>query len=483
MQIRLGSFLAVMGILIPCLAQTPNAQVTGRVADASGAVMPEVQITLTDVNRRLEWKTATNSSGVYRFSFLGPGTYSLTLEKDGFRTLSRTGITLVVDQVVRLDFTLEVGAVTERVEVSAEASLVDSETSSLGQVIDNKRILEMPLNGRNVMSLVQLSAGVQPLSGINSGFSETGNFGGSNLAINGGRGSLNALLLDGANNAAPEREEYAVAPSVDAVEEFKVYTNGASAEFGRTAGGVISVVTKGGTNQPHGTLYEFLRNDKLDARDAFAARRGVLRYNQFGGTFGGPIVVPKLYNGKDRTFFFFSYEGYRNKFPANQLDTVPTPLQRSGDFSQTFLPNGRLIPIYDPETTRVNPNGAGFIRDLFAGNRIPSSRFDRVSVALMAERAPLPNQSPADPVTNVQNYFLQSGRSIDNDQWLGRFDHNLNQNHRLMYRLAYNRNIVGTERTWQANNDEFTRNYQQAVASETHTISPKWWETSGPATC
>jgi outer membrane receptor protein involved in Fe transport len=459
--------------MVPCFAQTPNAQVTGNVTDSTGAVIPEVRITIVDVNRRLEWRTVTNSSGAYRFSFLGPGSYALTLEKEGFRTLSRTGITLVVDQVTRFDFTLEVGAVSERVEVSAEAALVDSQTSSLGQVIDNKRILEMPLNGRNVMSLVQLSAGVQPLSGINSGFAETGNFGASNLAISGGRGSLNALLLDGANNAAPEREEYAVAPSVDAVEEFKVYTNGASAEFGRTAGGVISVVTKGGTNQPRGTLYEFLRNDKLDARNSFAASRGVLRYNQFGGTFGGPVVFPKLYNGKDRTFFFFSYEGYRNKFPANQLNTVPTPLQRSGDFSQTFLANGRQIPIYDPETTRVNPNGSGFIRDVFSGNRIPITRFDRVSSALLAGRVPLPNRPPADSVTNVQNYFLQSGRSIDNDQWLGRFDHNLNQNHRLMYRLAYNRNIVGTERTWEATNDEFTRNYQQAVASETHTISPK----------
>lgn len=264
------------GLLFTTLAfsQTPNAQITGQVTDGTGSAIPGVSIVVTDVDRRLEQRTATNDSGAYRVPFLGPGNYSIVLEKEGFKPLRQTGITLVIDQVARMDFILELGTVNERIEVTDQAPPLDAETSSLGYVIDNKRILELPLNGRNVMSLVQLSAGVQPLSGINAGFSETGNFGASNLAINGGRGSLNALLLDGANNAAPEREEVAVSPSVDAVQEFKVYTNGASAEFGRTSGGVVSVITKGGTNELHSSLYEFLRNDKLDARNAFATSRG-----------------------------------------------------------------------------------------------------------------------------------------------------------------------------------------------------------------
>jgi hypothetical protein len=452
-------------------AQTPNAQITGLVTDPTGAAVPNVSVTVTDVDRSLDRTTLTNDAGAYRVLFLGSGNYRVRLSKDGFRPVVRTGVTLAVDQVARLDFTLELGTLAERVEVSAEAPLVDSETSSLGQVIDNKRIVELPINGRNIMSLVQLSAGVQPLSGINAGFAETGNFGASNLSINGGRGSLNALLLDGANNAAPEREENAVSPSIDAVEEFKVYTNGASAEFGRTSGGVISIVTKSGTNEFHGTLYEFLRNDKLDARDAFAANRGVLRYNQFGGTTGGPVLFPKLYNGKDRTFFFFSYEGYRNRFPANRIYSVPTPIQRAGDFSETRLANSTLLPIYDPESTRPDPAG-GFLRDLFPANRIPASRFDRISRAIVDQRVPLPNRTPGNAVTNVQNFFQQVGRLIDNDQWMGRFDHNLTANHRLMYRLTYNRNIVAGERVWTATDDEFTRNYQQAVAAWTHTLSP-----------
>ncbi|MBM3734563.1 MAG: TonB-dependent receptor [Acidobacteria bacterium] len=457
---------------VRALAQTPNAQITGLVTDPTGAVMAGVKVTVTDVDRRQDRATETNESGSYRVLFLGPGNYRVSLEKSGFKPVVRPGVTLAVDQVARLDFALEVGATSERVEVLADTPLLDAETSSLGQVIDNKRIVELPMNGRNIMSLVQLSAGVQPLSGINAGFSETGNFSASNLSMNGGRGSLNALLLDGANNAAPEREENAVSPSVDAVEEFKVYTNGASAEFGRTAGGVISIVTKSGTNELHGTLYEFLRNDRLDSRDAFASARGVLRYNQFGGTTGGPVYVPKLYNGKDRTFFFFSYEGYRNHFPANRLNTVPTPAQREGDFSNTRLANGNLLPIYDPLSTRANPAG-GFARDLFPANRVPTARFDRISRAIVDQRVPLPNRAPANPVTNVQNFFQQVGRLIDNDQWMGRFDHNLTSNHRVMYRLTYNRNIVGGDRVWTQSDDEFVRNYQQAVASWTHTLSPR----------
>ena len=425
---KAGRLVVCQAILAATVyAQTPNAQITGRIGDPSGAAVPDVRVTVTDTDRRTERTSDSNETGTYRVPFLQPGNYEVRFEKQGLRPLVRSGISLVVDQVARLDVTLEVGAITQQVEVTAEAPQVDSETSSLGHVIDNKRINELPLNGRNVMSLVQLAAGVQPYSGINGAFADTGNFNESNLSINGGRGSLNALLFDGVNNAAQDGR-IAVSPSVDAVQEFKVYTNGASAEFGRTSGGVVSLITKSGTNALHGTLYEFLRNDGMDARDAFATTKGVLRYNQFGGTIGGPVVLPKIYKGKDRTFFFFSYEGWRDHFPANNLVSVPTAAQRAGDFSTTFQPNGRPLPIYDPETTVANPAG-GFNRSPFPGNIIPTNRFDRIAVGLM-NRVPLPNQTPANAITNVQNYFEVNQNATDNDQFLGRFDHNLNQNQR-----------------------------------------------------
>ena len=345
-------------------------------------------------------------------------------------------------------------------------------------MIENKRIVELPLNGRNVFSLVQLAAGVQPLSGINAGFNDNSNFNASNLAIAGGRGAMNAVLLDGANNASPQREEVAVAPSIDAVEEFKVYTNGASAEFGRTSGGVISVVTKSGTNQLHGSVYEFVRNEKLDARNTFAASRPPFRYNQFGGTAGGPIVLPKLYDGRNRSFFFFGYEGYRYINYANQIFKVPTESQRAGDFSRTFAANGRLMTIYDPGSVRPNPSGSGFVRDAFAGNQIPQSRFDPVARSVMAA-VPLPNRAPANLVTNEQNFAHQNRRQNANDQWMGRLDHNFTDFQRLSFRITRNMNLdsggnfYGGFLNMGGNLDRYNRDYQQAVLSETHVLSPR----------
>ncbi|MBL8223347.1 MAG: TonB-dependent receptor, partial [Bryobacterales bacterium] len=222
-------------------------------------------------------------------------------------------------------------------------------------------------------------------------------------------GSMNQLLFDGANNAAPERQEIAVSPSVDAVAEFKVYTNGAPAEFGRTTGGAISMVTKSGTNQLHGTLYEFFRNDKLDSRNTFAATRAPFRYNQYGGSAGAPVVLPKIYNGKNRTFWFFNYEGYRYITYANNVLSVPTELQRAGNFSETRLANGTVLGVYDPESTAVNPNGAGFVRTPFPGNTIPTSRFNRIPVQILRD-VPLPNRAPTNAITNVNNYGEQTRR-------------------------------------------------------------------------
>lgn len=468
-------FLAAFFVAANCLAQ--NAQLTGVVRDSSDAGVPNARIVVTNTGTEISRRTSSNEQGSYVVPLLPPGNYRVTVQADGFKPLERRGLSLAVDQVVRLDFALQIGQMTESVNVTAETPRVDQETSSLGQVIDNKRIVEMPLNGRNVMSLIQLTAGVTPQAGINSGFADPAGFVTSNVAIGGGRGSMNQLLFDGANNAAPEREEIAVSPSVDAVAEFKVYTNGAPAEFGRTTGGAITMVSKSGTNQLHGTLYEFLRNDKLDARNTFAATRAPFRYNQYGGSAGAPVVIPKLYNGKNKTFWFFNYEGYRYITYTNSVLTVPTALQRAGNFSGTRLANGTLLGIFDPESTATNPAGAGFVRTPFPNNTIPASRFNRIPVQILQD-VPLPNRTPANAVTNVNNYGEQRRRLQNNDQYIGRFDHNIGNNHRLTYRLAYNYNVIrpesqfGNYLTAGEANDVFDRNYSQQVASWTYTISP-----------
>lgn len=464
-------------LLAPVSLFAQLGQINGTVRDATDAVVPSATVAVTNIETGVSRRTTTNDGGGYVVPLLPPGRYKVSVEAQGFRPVERAGVSLEVDQVARIDIAMEVGGVSESVSVTAETPRLEQETSSLGQVVDNKRIIEMPLNGRNVMSLIQLTAGVTPQAGINAGFADPSGFVTTNVAIGGGRGSMNQLLFDGANNAAPEREEIAVSPSVDALAEFKVYTNGAPAEFGRTTGGAISMITKSGTNQLHGTLYEFLRNDKFDARNAFAASRSPFRYNQYGGSAGGPVEFPKVYNGRNRTFWFFNYEGYRYITYQNSVLTIPTALQRTGDFSGTRLANGTMLAIFDPVSTAANPNGAGFVRTPFPGNTIPTSRFDRISAQIMRD-VPAPNRTPTNAVTNVNNYGEQTRRLQNNDQYIGRFDHNIGDRHRLTYRLAYNYNAIrpdtqfGNYLTAGENNDVFDRNYSQQVASWTYTISP-----------
>ena len=267
-----------------------------------------------------------------------------------------------MDGHVSLNLQLELGATTESVEVTAEAPLVDASSATVGKVIENRRITELPLNGRNALALVMLTPGVKSQAGpTNSGFVDRGTAL-SAISINGGPSSLNSFVLDGGNNNSAFLADVNVNPTVDAVEEFKVQSNTMSAEFGFTAGGVVNIVTKSGTNQFHGAGTYFVRNDAFDARRAYTASKEVFRYHQYGATIGGPVILPRLYKGNDRTFFFFNYEGWQNKRNRSNILSVPTAEQREGNFSRLFNANGTLIPIYDPNTTVANPNGSGFGR-------------------------------------------------------------------------------------------------------------------------
>ncbi|MCL5743082.1 MAG: carboxypeptidase-like regulatory domain-containing protein [Acidobacteria bacterium] len=301
-------------------AQTSMAQITGRTTDASQAVIPGTQITVTNTQTRIQRKTVSNAEGYYTVPLLDPGNYQVDVEAQGFRAISRSGITLQVNQNARIDFELEVGTVTEKIQVTEAAPLVERESSALGTVISNEKIVNLPLNGRNVYSLALLSAGVTTAGSmlenqlVNHAQAGT-------IIINGGRTRTSEFMIDGHTNTAPfsEAENAVIAmPSPDAVQEFKVQTNGYAAEFGRSSGGVLNATIKSGTNQFHGTAYEFLRNSKLDANNFFSNRSGIplasFKRNQFGAGIGGPIL-------KDKAFFFFNYEGLRQRSAARITST------------------------------------------------------------------------------------------------------------------------------------------------------------------
>src|SRR6266849_5763538 len=296
---------AILCLTASLKTQVATGTIVGVVQDATGAVVPNAQVTIRHVATAESRQIRTNERGEFSLPYVHIGDYSVSAEAGGFKKKTLTGIELKVDQTVNLRIGLEVGGVSESVEVSSAAPLIESATSSLGQVIENRKILDLPLNGRNAFALGLLAGNTSPVSGMGTN---------TPFVAGGGRFALNDVLLDGIDNntslfnGSVGRNGIAYTPSVDAVEEFKVKTNNFSAEFGRSAGAIISATIKSGTNEYHGSVFEFLRNEKLDANNFFSnagrVARQPFKQNQFGGAIGGPIQIPKIYNGKNRTFFF-----------------------------------------------------------------------------------------------------------------------------------------------------------------------------------
>ncbi|MBC8164491.1 MAG: TonB-dependent receptor, partial [Bryobacteraceae bacterium] len=344
---------------------------------------------------------------------------------------TRSGVELQVQQTARVDFGLEVGQVSETIEVSGALPLLTTESATVGTVIEQKRITDLPLNGRNFLSLVALSPNVT--YGFAQAAQASGRQGGTRseitMSLAGGRSAWSNYTLDGITNTDINFNLYIVLPSVEALQEFKVQTGVYPAEFGRTAG-QVNVSTKGGTNEYHGSVFEFLRNDRLDARPYFfkdpespnqtAPLKAPYRQNQYGFTLGGPVQIPKLFNGKDRLFFLANYEGFKSRRTTTQFFTTMTPAMRAGDFSAV------PTPLQDP-LTRVrtpNPSGTGFTvtSTAFPNNQIPANRFNPASVLLLQKFAPLPNLTQTGlPNRNYQ--YLQKV-PVDKDQFTGRIDFN-----------------------------------------------------------
>jgi hypothetical protein len=429
---RFQMFCALGLLVLAPAALAQNSGIQGVISDASGGVIPAANVTVANVATGVEFDAQSNETGFYSVPFLSPGTYNVTAQTEGFAPSVRENLKLDVQQTARVDFALSVGTVTEVVEVSAAAALLDSEQATMGQVIENKRIVEMPLNKRNYLELARLSVGILPGATIGAGTRpgrEEAGFVGMGM-----RGYQNNVMIDGIDNGSRAGggplgfEAQASKPSVDAVSEFKVVTNNMSAEYGFRMGPKVLVSIKSGSNDLHGSAYEFIRNDKLDATNFFANRSGsikpTLRQNQFGVTFGGPII-------KNKTFGFFSYEGTRIRLGRSLLSTVPAQLTRNGDFS---MERRNFNQIFDPETTVGT--GAAAIRDPFPNNVIPSSRFDPVSRPLV-DLYPLPNIQGREFGAN--NYFRAPSDADDTNQYDFRVDHNFSDNDRVFFRMSVRR--------------------------------------------
>lgn len=408
-----------------------NASVSGRVTDGSGAIVPAAKVTARNPASGASFSVETSTEGYYSMPSLAPGRYDIEIAKAGFVSIKQTGLDLAVQQAARLDVVLKIGAVAETVEVNAQALVLESENATLGQVIGNKQVTELPLLGRNTYALAMLVPGVRPSSGVNN--LVTDQISTVAYSINGMRANANEFLLDGAPNTAPAQNQPVINANPDMVQEFKVETNNFSAEYGRAAGGVFNVVTRGGTNQIHFSAYEFFRNDKLNANDWFANRSGTqrapFRFNQFGGTMGGPVVIPRLYNGRNKTFFFANTEIVKFVQGIVFTGTLPDPRQLTGDFSQARLADGRAVTIYDPVAV------TGFNRTPFAGNVIPGNRIDPIARNVL-KFFPAPNVAGVTTLGAV-NYSRSDGNRVDKTSYSFRGDHNFNEKNRLFARYSY----------------------------------------------
>ncbi|MFB3827880.1 MAG: carboxypeptidase regulatory-like domain-containing protein, partial [Bryobacteraceae bacterium] len=427
-------FAAVLLLgFLPLLAQNSGFQ--GIVSDPSGAPVPDTVVKVVNVGTGAVTTVRSNEQGFYTAPLLPVGDYKIEAQKTGFAPVSVENLKLDVGQVARIDLALKIGAVAETIEVTAAAALLESETTNMGQVIENKRIVEMPLNLRNYLELAKTAAGVLSAQQLGRGARTAGEDGQEGGFIGlGQRAFQTNVLLDGIDNSSRASggplgfQAQAVKPPVDLVAEFKVVTNNNSAEYGYRMGPKVLVSTKSGTNNLHGSLYEFLRNERLDGTNFFANRSGskkpTLRQNQFGGTVGGPVI-------RNRTFYFFSYQGARIRRGMSFTSTVPGALARSGNFSQEGRNRDR---IFDPLTT--TGTGAAAIRQAFPNNVIPRARWDSITSQIIPNY-PLPNIAGRENTTN--NYFFAPSDMQTDNQYDIKIDHNFTDADRTFFRWSIRR--------------------------------------------
>ena len=413
-------------------AQSERGNIAGVVTDPGGAAIAGATLSVVNLDTNATSASVTTQAGAYNVPNLTPGRYRVEIVAPGFKKNISDNVVVAAATSVRVDVQLQLGQVSETVEVQAVAQQIQTDNAKISTQVQNKLVDELPLvvggDMRSPFNLVQVAPEARG--------------DGQKLQIGGGQVASWDATLDGhsvgTNRSSDTAEAALNTPSVEALTEFTVDSNGFKAEYGQAAGGVMTFASKSGTNQFHGSAYDFLRNDAMDARGFFAKTRSIYRQNDFGVTAGGPIWIPKVYDGRNKTFFFVSFEGFRNRVGANNsIFSVPTPEMYTGDFTKWVDSNNKLIPIYDPATTRQNPNGTGFIRDPFPGNMIPANRLSAFTKTILPyAQGVAPNRGgvpgTSDYVRN--NYIVTSGTMVrPTDKWSAKGEQMIGSKQRVSF--------------------------------------------------
>jgi hypothetical protein len=439
---RLQVCLLAVAVSAPAFSQEFRAGISGIVRDPQGSAIPQVTVQALNLATNEVTRAVTNETGYYSIPVLAIGVYQVAASASGFKKATRARVELRVGEQVKLDFALELGAVSEQVTITDEPELLQALATDKGQVVSEQNVEDLPSVGRNPFLLGAMAAGVQfdigagPLSSAVRPF-DAGNNVAESMSINGGRLGASDLLLDGLTNTGTETTtptNMGFVPSPDAVQQFRIQTSNYDAQYGRTAGGTVSVSLKAGTNQLHGVVYEYLRNDVLSANTFDQNRLGnkhtAFKWNQPGFELDGPVVIPHLYNGHSRTFFMYSYEIIRDKIPSPSTSTVPQPEAVLGNFNTTLQGNGTPITIYDPTTTLQTGTNT-YTRQPFPGDVIPANRMNPVGVKI-ARYIPKPNQPG-----QTQNLIVApNARSDAYDAHAFRVDQVVSHRHRFFSRFV-----------------------------------------------
>lgn len=391
------------------VAQTPSATIVGVVRDPSGLPVPSAAITVRNVNTGEQRKASSGAQGEFTVPNLAPAVYDVSVRGEGFQELRQTGVQLQVDQVARLDFALQVGALAQAIEVEAQVPVINTENATRGEVITNLEITQMPLPGRSFADLAYMVPGVAEAGDGMAGF-----------AVNGARTDNTSLVLDGVSARNTGSGALLLSANLESVQEFRMITNNYSAEYGQFAGGVMNLALKSGTNQVHGSVFWFARDAAFEARNVFAAQKGDLRRHQYGASLNGPVVIPRLYDGRNRTFFLFSWESLNQRRPNNNIITVPTPEMRRGDFSRLLTAAGRPVVLRDPYSSG----------QVFPGAVMPSSLFNPIAVKVNPYW-PEPNRPGS-----FNNVAMDNNQITDSASFTMKIDQNITSSDRLSFRLA-----------------------------------------------
>jgi hypothetical protein len=430
--------LMCAALAIPAHSQTFTGTILGTISDASGAVVQGAAVKVIEKSTTAERSAVSDNKGYFEVPLLPPGLYDLTVEMPGFKKFARVNLNLDINAHMEIAVSLSPGDVRQTVEVEASAPLLETTTSSISQVVDSKQIAEFPSLNRNLFQIAEVTPGMIDI-GAGASPADSGSVGFGEWASNGGLLNTNEYMVDGATALTANMSSATLLPTIDAIAEMKVTTNALSAEFGRSGGAVVNAIYKSGTNQVHGSVYEFWKNRALNANSWVNNKNGLpvnfTNVNTFGYTVGGPVYLPKVFDGRNKLFFFTNFEGFRDVLPGSTLLTVPTAVQRNGDFSQTFTSTGQLIGIYDPNTTALVPGTTStYTRTQYPGNVIPASQINPVAAKLM-QYYPLPNV-PATNIAGANNYLAVYSAKDSQNMFAIKTDYNISTSQRLFVRYT-----------------------------------------------